>query len=232
MVSRAGLLTSFAGAAEKVLPKLAGLRLAESTAERATGAAGGRRAAGRAAGEVFGAARDWPRDQDAAGRTCASVSVDATGVGTPGPGGSAADGRRADAGLIVSPGAGGRPARERARAGRFGLDESAAQRRRQGARVGTDRAAVWAALTDGGAVLEEFLGVYLPRAVCVPDFSQAAEHLNDLAKALYPGDAGTAAAWCHTLKHAGGAARPAAPEGLDLRGQKAAAREAYRPVVG
>jgi hypothetical protein len=41
-VSLAGLLASFAEAATKILPKLAGLRLAESTVERATEAAGAR----------------------------------------------------------------------------------------------------------------------------------------------------------------------------------------------
>jgi hypothetical protein len=40
LVSLAGLLSSFAEAAEKVLPRLAGLGLAESMAERATEAAG------------------------------------------------------------------------------------------------------------------------------------------------------------------------------------------------
>lgn len=232
LVSLAGLLTSFAEAAAQVLPKLAGLRLAESTAERATEAAGTRLAARRAAGEVFGPACAWPWDKDAAGRTCAYVSVDATGVGMQGPGGAAAEGRMAYVGLIFHPGVGGRPARERVLAGLYGLDELGAQLRRQGAQVGMERAEVWVALTDGGAGLEEFMGVYFPRAVCVLDFYHAAEHLNDLAKALYPGDAEKAGAWCHTLKHEGGAALVAALEGLDLRGRKAEARETYRQVLG
>jgi hypothetical protein len=218
-----------------VLPKLAGLRLAESTAERATEAAGARLAARRAAGEVFGAARDWVWDEDARGRTCAYVSVDATGVGMQGPGGSAAEGRMAYVSLIFRPGADGQPARERALAGLYDLDELGAQLRRQGAQVGMDRADVWVALTDGGAGLEEFLGVYFPRAVCVLDFYHAAEHLNDLAKALYPDEAGAreaAGGWCHTLKHEGGGALLTALEGLDLRGRKAAVREAHRREVG
>lgn len=232
LVSLAGTLTSFAEAAQKVLPKLAGLRLAESTAERATEAAGTRLAARRAAGEVFGEAHDWPWDRDAAGRTCAYVSVDATGVGMQGPSGAAAAGRMAYVGLIFHPSADGRPARERALAGLYGLDELGAQLRRQGAQVGMDRADVWVALTDGGAGLEEFMGVHFPRAVCVLDFYHAAEHLNDLAKALYPGDAAKAGAWCHTLKHEGGQALLAVLEGIDLRGQKGEAREAYRQVLG
>jgi hypothetical protein len=57
-----------------------------------------------------------------------------------------------------------------------------------------------------------------------------------LAQALYPGGDGraetAAGAWCHTLKHEGGAALLAALEGLDLRGRKAEAREAHRQVTG
>jgi hypothetical protein len=99
-----------------------------------------------------------------------------------------------------------------------------------------DRADVWVALTDGGSGLEEFVGAYFPRAECVLDFYHAAEHLNDLAKALHPADEGRAAeqagGWCHTLKHEGGAALLAALGGLDLRGRKADVRERHRQVTG
>jgi hypothetical protein len=71
LVSLAGLLSSFAEAAEKVLPRLAGLRLAESSAGRTTEGAGTRLGRWRAAGETFGEARDWPWPRDARGRTCA-----------------------------------------------------------------------------------------------------------------------------------------------------------------
>jgi hypothetical protein len=71
LVSLAGTLTSFAEAADKVLPRMAGLRLAESTAERTTEAAGQRLRQQRAAGHTFSPARDWPWPKDARGRTCA-----------------------------------------------------------------------------------------------------------------------------------------------------------------
>ena len=233
LVSLAGLLASFAEAAGKVLPRLAGLRLAESTAERATEAAGARLARRRAAGQTFGPARDWPWGTDALGRTCAYVSADATGVGMQGENGAQAEGRMAYVGLVFSPGEAGAPARERALAGLYGLPQLGAQLRRQGAQVGMDRAEVWVALTDGGGGLEEFMGVYFPRAELVLDFYHAAEHLNDLAQALYPGaEQERAAAWCHALKHEGGAALLALLEALDLRGKKAEAREAYRQVLG
>ena len=108
--------------------------------------------------------------------------------------------------------------------------------RRQAAQVGLEQADVWVALTDGGAGLEEFMRVYFPRAELILDFSHAAEHLNELAKALSPADetraAETAAAWCHRLKHEGGAAVLAALEGLEVGGRKAEVRECHRRVVG
>ena len=49
--------------------------------------------------------------------------------------------------------------------------------------------------------------VNFPRAVKIVDFRHASEHLTALAKGLRPGAAGEKLlrAWCHTLKHAGGA---------------------------
>jgi hypothetical protein len=235
-VSLAGLLGSFAEAAERVLPKLAGLRVAESSAERTTEAAGADLGARLRAGETFGPALDWPWPADALGRTCGYVSVDATGVGMQGPGAGRAQGRMAYVGLIFSPDPDGGPAQSRAAAGLRGLADLGERRRRQAAQVGLERAEVWVALTDGGAGLEEFLGVYFPRCECVLDFYHAAEHLNAFAKALYPGDearAGELAGrWCHALKHEGGAAVLAGLPGLDLRGRKAEVREAHRLLVG
>jgi hypothetical protein len=229
----AGTLASFAEAAAEVLPRLAGLRLAESSVERAAEAAGAELGRRLAAGEVFGPQAAWDWAKDAAGRTVAYVSVDATGVGIQGPGGTAAEGRMADVGLIFDAGS---PGRARALAGLYALPALGEQLRRQGAQVGMDSAEVWVALTDGGAGLDEFMRVYFPRAELVLDFYHAAEHLNDLAKALRPGgEAGAAelaAGWCQRLKHEGGAALLAELEGLDLRGRKAEAREAHRRVSG
>jgi hypothetical protein len=93
---------------------MAGLRLAESTAERTAEAAGQRLGRRRAAGGTFGAARDWRWPRDARGRMVAYLSADATGVGMQGPGGAAAEGRMAYVGLVYAPGAEGEPARSRA----------------------------------------------------------------------------------------------------------------------
>jgi hypothetical protein len=235
-VALAGTVSSFAEAAEKVLPKLAGLRVSESTVERTAEAIGTTLGGRLSAGEVFGPAEPWAWSKDACGRAVGYVSLDATGVGIQGPHGAAADGRMVDVGLIFDPGSGGRPGRMRALAGLYTRTDLGPQMRRQAEQVGLDAADVWVGLTDGGNGLDEFLRVYFPRAELVLDFYHAAEHLNELAKALHPQDdsaAGERAGrWCHQLKHEGGAALLATLEGIDLRGRKADVRERHRLVTG
>ena len=232
----AGTLTSFAEAAEKSLPKMSGLRLSESTVERATEAAGASVGERLGNGEVFGEAKPWSWPTDSQGRTVGYVSLDATGVGIQGPGAKAAEGRMVDVGMIFAAGADGRPARIRALAGLYDRPELGEQMRRQAAQAGLESAEVWVGLTDGGNGLDEFLRVYFPRAEVILDFYHAAEHLNDLAKCLHPGDEGlageVAGRWCHQLKHEGGAAVLAALEALNLKGRKASVRECHRLVSG
>jgi hypothetical protein len=234
-VALAGTLSSFAEAAEKVLPRLAGLRVSESTAERATESAGAELGRRLARGEVFGGGR-WQWSRDAEGRTVGYVSLDATGVGIQGPNGAAAEGRMVDVGLIFDPGVDGRPGRMRALAGLYPLADLGPPMRRQAEQVGLDAAEVWVGLTDGGAGLDEFLRVYFPRAELVLDFYHAAEHLNELAQALHVNDEKAAqelaGRWCHQLKHEGGPAVLATLEAVDLRGKKADARERHRLVTG
>src|SRR5262249_34672562 len=67
----AGTLSAVAEAAERTLPKMGGLRLAESTVQRAAEAAGTELGRRLAAGETFGAACDWAWHKDAEGQTCA-----------------------------------------------------------------------------------------------------------------------------------------------------------------
>ena len=236
LVALAGTLSSFAEAAEKVLPRLAGLRVSESTAERTTEAAGTELGGRLAGGAVLGDGRPWRFATDARGRTVGYISLDATGVGIQGPKAAAAEGRMVDVGLIFDPGPDGRPGRMRALAGLYTLAELGPQMRRQAEQVGLEAAEVWVGLTDGGSGLDEFLRVYFPRAELVLDFYHAAEHLNDLAQALHPTDDGAAGEvarrWCHQLKHEGGAAVLAALEALDLCRRKADVRERHRLVTG
>ncbi len=202
---------------------------------------GGRRALGArlSAGETFGAKTDWRWHQDARGRTCAYVSVDATGVGMQGDHGAAAEGRMAAVGLIVNPPPGeatGGVEQSRALAALGPLAGLGEPMRRQGAQLGMDRADVLGGVDRRRGRAGGVLARVFPRAECVLDFYHAAEHVNGLAKALYPGDeakAGEAAsAWCHVRKHEGGPALLAALEALELRGRKAKARKAHRQVSG
>jgi hypothetical protein len=234
VVSLAGALGSFAEAAAKVLPRLAGLRLAESTVERATERAGEEVGRRLAAGQTFGPARAWDWQPDAEGRRCAYVSGDATGVGMQGARGAAAEGRMAAVGMVYNPGV---PGQARYLAGLAGgLAALGEPLRRQAAQVGMDRADRWVAIADGGAGTEDFLRDHFPRVeVVILDFYHAAEHLGDWAKAWHPDDAAAAerlaAGWRHRLKHEGGAAVLAALTALDAGGRPAAAREAHRQVL-
>ena len=101
--TQAGTVASFAEAAEKLLPGMSGLRLGESTVERATEAAGARLGALWEAGRTLGPDRDWEFNRDAAGRAIAYASLDATGVGIQGPRGAEAEGRMVYVGKVFSP---------------------------------------------------------------------------------------------------------------------------------
>jgi hypothetical protein len=241
-VSLAGVIVSFAEAAEEVLSRLAGLRTSEATARRATEAAGQELGRRLADGEAFGPARDWAWHKDAEGKTCAYVSLDATAVPQQGPGAARADGRMATVAMIYNPipgdqarwahPAGRRPtwqARYLASlGGQAGLGEPL---RRQAAQVGMERADRRIALSDGGAGLEDWLRVNFGRVEAVIlDFYHASEHLGDLAKAWH--GAGTEAAeaqhrrWAHRLKHEGGG-----PVLAELRALDAASRPSAREVL-
>ena len=250
LVSLAGLLgDSFEEAAERALPELCGLRLAEGTVRRTTEEAGRRLGQLRHAGRTWGAARPWAWHTDAHGRTCAYVSVDLTAVRQQAPGGGPADARMPYVAAVYNPvpappatdnaAEGPRP-RMQARylAGLYDLDELGLQLRRQAAQVGMEAAQVWIALSDGGSGLEGFLqrNFNRPDLVVILDFWHAAGYLEELARAWHPKDAEAAVAlaqaWCHTLKHRGGTALLAELRGLALPRGKPAVRQAHTTAVG
>ena len=99
----AGVVGSFAVAAEDVLPRLAGLTLSESTVQRTTEAVGRHVEGLLADRHAFGPERAWDWHKDAEGRTCAYVSIDATGVPQQGPGGGADDARMATVAMVDDP---------------------------------------------------------------------------------------------------------------------------------
>ena len=182
----AGVQTSFAEASTKVLPKLAGLRLAEATVERSPEAAGERLAAAPASGQPSAPAWAWHRDRE--GKTVAYVAVDATGVAQQGATGAKAEGRMANVAMIYNPvpddpahwadPAVGREPSWQARylASLEPMATVGARLQQQGVAVGMEQAERGIALSDGGSGLEGRLRPQFPRvAAVILDCYHAAE---------------------------------------------------------
>lgn len=241
VVSLGGVQEAFGKAAEWTLQKMAGIRLSESTVQRTTEAVGKRLGQELEKGKVFGDKTQWDWHEDASGKSCAYVSLDATGVMIQGENGGKREGRMAYVGMIYNP----QPRRpedeelckpcdgRRYLAGLYNLDELGLQLRRQAAHVGMDAAEQWIALTDGGNGLEGFVDVNFPRAVMILDFQHVAGHLATLAKLLRAAAAAEKllAAWCHTLKHAGGARLLKVLQKLDAKKMTDEARAEYERVL-
>lgn len=220
VISMAGVLGAFAQAAKLMLTRMGGLRVSESTVQRLTERVGADVGQRLDDGQTFGPSAPWAWHKDADGKTCAYVSIDATGVPQQGPKGSSAEGRMATVAMVYNP----VPKEPERRAkptsrrpdcqvrylaslrGQAGL---AAPLRRQAAHVGMDRADRWIAISDGGAGLEDWLRLNFSRVdAVILDFYHASEHLAALAKAWH--GVGTEAAeiqhktWASRLKHEGG----------------------------
>jgi hypothetical protein len=221
LVCLAGTLSDgFEEAATKVLPEMANLKVAETTVQRTTEAAGQRVADHLHAGGTWAFRRSWDWHKDAHGRTCAYVSLDATGVRQQAKNGGQADGRMPYVAMVFNPvpelpeTSPYRPppsARMQARylSGLYELDPLGLELRKQAGQVGMDQAEVWIGLTDGGNGLEAFIVRNFPRApVLILDFWHASAYLTKLGQALYPGDEETrlrvVEQWCRTLKREGG----------------------------
>jgi len=221
LVSLAGALSdSFAEAAERVLPEMAGLKVVETTVQRTTEGVGARIAEHRRSGRTFGFVRPWKWYRDAHGRTCAYISLDLTGVRQQAQDGRAAEARMPYVAMVYNPvpelpedcpyqPPSNAVMQARYLSGLYDLDELGLQLRKQAGQVGMDQAELWIGLTDGGNGLEEFVRKNFPRdPVLILDFWHAADHLTELAKLLHPDDEEArqtlVASWCHTMKHEGG----------------------------
>jgi hypothetical protein len=237
----AGIQESFGKAAERTLIKLAGLRLSESTVERTTEGIGEQLGKRLQQGEVFGEKTTWSWNEDATGKTCAYVSVDATGIMMQGEDGAKADGRMVNVGMIYNPQPRD-PSDEalakpcdgvRYLAGLYTLEELGLQMRRQGGQIGMNEADQWIALTDGGNGLENFMDVNFPGSTKILDFRHATDYVADFAKKFRSGPSGEKmlSAWCHTLKHAGGARLIAVLEKLDVKKMTAEAAASYEKLL-
>jgi hypothetical protein len=247
-------LATLAGAAgdsfergAELLGEMAGVRLSESTVERATEDVGHRIAACLDSGLLFGLAVVWNWHKDATGRRVGYLTLDATGTRQQGPNGKKAEGRMAYVGGVYNPYPDewlrppGKPPpclQARYLSGLYPLGQLGPLLRRQAAHVGMEQAEVWVALTDGGNGLEEFMRTNFnrPDLVVILDFWHAASYLEELARALHPADetAATRQAeqWRGLLKAEGGATTLAVLEQFDWPQRQAALREAREKVRG
>jgi hypothetical protein len=246
VVALAAAADSFAVAAEVLLRKMSGLRTSAESARRVGETAGDDIGQRLAAGEVYGPRRAWRWHKDADMKTCAYLSIDLTGLRMQGPGAGTAEGRMAAVAMVYNPvpedhrrwaDPDGRAPAFQARyvAGMAGQAALGAPLQRQAARVGIRQAQRWIALSDGGAGLEDLIRAHFPRVeVVILDFYHAAEHLGELARALYPQDESGREDWlkdwCHRLKHGGG---PAVLDGLQelLPACAGAARETLSGLI-
>ena len=244
---------SFEEAAEKLLPKMASLRLSESTVQRTSEAAGQRLAKLFDENKTLGGPTPWTWHKDARGTTCAYVSIDATGVRQQAKGGGPAEGRMPYVAMVFNPVPdlpAGHPhrlpasARMQARylSGLYDLHELGVRLRRQAAQVGIARAEHWIGLADGGNGLENFLRTNFPgplggaEITLILDFWHASDSLCKLAKAFYPADEAARqellTTWCHTMKHEGGQRIVAELATLALPSRKPSLRAQYEETLG
>jgi hypothetical protein len=235
--SLAGVLGSFADGAERVLRKMSGLRVSESTIQRTTEAAGQRVAAQLEGGKSLGPTEAWTWQKDAMGRRCAYVSLDATGVRQQGPGGTRVDGKMAYVAMVYNARSEHDSTRPPARqvrylSGFYDFQTLGRQLHHEALEVGWGAAEQQIALSDGGNGLEDFFRTYFPKAECILDFWHAKEHLVELAKAIYPTDEAARQGWlddaCGRLQHEGGESVRRWLEGLDLGSAAAETREVHR----
>jgi hypothetical protein len=232
-VALAGALGSFAEAATKILPKLSGLGVSESTVERVTERVGEDVGKRLSSGQTFGKPSHWKWSKDVEGQTVGYVSADATGVGMQGECGRSAEGRMASVGMVWNA---GKPGQVRYVCGLTGglkvLGESL---RNQASQVGMDKAQRWVAISDGGAGIEDWLRANFPRVEAVIlDFYHVAEYLSEWAKVLHLDETeakDVAKRWCHRLKHEGGEVVLRELKGIDVSGRSGTVQESHRVLL-
>jgi len=244
---------SFQEAAAKLLPKMASMRLSESTVQRTSEAAGRRLRQLLQEQKVLGGPTPWTWHKDARGITCAYVSIDATGVRQQAKGGKSAEGRMPYVAMVFNPVPDlpvGHPHRLPATAsmqarylsGLYTLEEMGLLLRRQAGQVGMNYAQQWIGLSDGGNGLENFLKTNFPGPLAfstalelILDFWHAADSLLKLAKTIHPTDEEPRqelmTLWCQTMKHEGGSGIVAALENIELP-DRAAVRTQHEETLG
>ena len=240
--AQAGVLASFAEASQRTLVSMSGLRISESTVERASEEAGARLQRKLNQGQTQGPRQSWEWQRDAEGQTCAYIGVDHTGVRQQGPQGSRADGRMAAVGIVYNPrsphDATAPPSGQvRYLSGlHYDLPELGRQLRREAEAVGLMQAQRQIALTDGGAGLEVTPRTFFPSGHCALEFWHAQQLPGGPAPALHPQDEAPRKKWldgmCHALKHEGGRAVLSRLQAMDATAWTALQQEMHRRQVG
>lgn len=233
LISQAGVVVPFGEAATKILPRLSGVKVSESTVERVVEAVGDDVGQRLAAGETFGPAVPWDWYQDAEGKTVGYVQADATGVPQQGSNGAKAEGKMVHLGAVLNPAPGDwkgkRPPMEARYVSSLSvLADLQAPLRLQAGQVGLDAAQRWIAITDGGAGLEDFMHTGFPRVECVIlDYWHAVEHFSDFVRIDVRGNEADhktkLGAWKETLLERGGGAALAELEALEVGAHATAA---------
>ena len=244
----------FSGSGRKIVAEDGGAASSESSVQRTSEAAGKRLRQVLQKHKVLGGPTPWDWHKNARGKTCAYVSIDATGVRQQASGGGKADGRMPYVAMVFNPVPDlpkGHPYRlpgsvrmqARYLSGLYTLEEMGELLRRQAGQVGMNRAEQWIGLTDGGNGLENFLKVNFPGPLefgtnleLILDFWHAADSLLKLAKTLYPISEeerqGLMTTWCHFMKHEGGGRIVAELEKLILPARKPAVQAQYEETLG
>jgi hypothetical protein len=248
VTAMAGTLSAFESGAERVLRTMSGVRLSESTVQRTTEDVGEILERAQAQGDPVAPPTEWAWHCDAEGRTCAYISLDATGVRQQGPHGEKVDGRMAWVLEVFNPVPQPLDAEEsqpeeprpqsqaRYGAGLMELPEAGRRLRKLAESVGFQKAEVVIGLTDGGNGLAECLETHClsalsAKTVLILDFYHLSEHLEGFAREWLKDTALQAEhveRWCHMAKHEGGQALLSELESLDLKGCRRDVKEKHR----
>jgi hypothetical protein len=192
------VLASFAGAADDILRRFAGVRLAAATVRDVTEQAGQRLALRQQQGDVVRPAQQAPWDFRLEGHrhTAAFLGLDAFSVPIQEPGGGKAEGRMLYTAVLYTP-----DKKHSHYLADFDLDRLAAQTRQAAKALGLAAADHVVAITDAGNGIEAALRRHFwDDLLCVLDWYHASQHLHAYAGWLHAHDPAAAGSWAGQAK--------------------------------